>query len=138
MWHATCMQVNQCNSQLLMVRSQIGSLIPNLSFGHNLCFKYANGSCEPILNIYISRAFQWYKEIFNPMSFDPCNFSLKIRESIETPTPKVGAHLGVCEFIPSLSYTPRSMKCDSRASLLPHTFVSLCLGRKPKARVTTS
>jgi hypothetical protein len=23
------------------------------SFGHNLCFKYPNGSCEPILNIYV-------------------------------------------------------------------------------------
>jgi hypothetical protein len=35
------------------------------------------------------------------MSFDPYNCSLKIRESIETQTPKVGAHLGVCGFIPS-------------------------------------
>jgi hypothetical protein len=29
------------------------------------------------------------------MGFDPYNCSLKIRESIKTPTPKVGAHLGV-------------------------------------------
>jgi hypothetical protein len=35
------------------------------------------------------------------MGFDPCNCSLKIRESIEIPTPKVGAHLGVWRFIPS-------------------------------------
>ncbi len=35
------------------------------------------------------------------MSFDPYNFPLKIRKSIETPTPKVGAHLGVWGFIPS-------------------------------------
>jgi hypothetical protein len=27
------------------------------------------------------------------------------------------------------------MKCDSRASLLARTLASLCLGRKPKARV---
>jgi len=33
------------------------------------------------------------------MGFDPCNRSLKIWESIETPTPKVGAHLGVRGFI---------------------------------------
>jgi hypothetical protein len=33
------------------------SLIPGLSFGHNLCFKCPNESCEPILNIYISIAF---------------------------------------------------------------------------------
>jgi len=35
----------------------------------------------------------------------------------------------------TLSYTPGSMKCDSWASILAHTFVSPCLGRKPKARV---
>jgi hypothetical protein len=35
------------------------------------------------------------------MSFDLCNCSLKIQESIGTPIPKVGAHLGVCGFIPS-------------------------------------
>jgi hypothetical protein len=29
------------------------------------------------------------------------------------------------------------MKCDSRASLLAHTFASPCLGHKPKARVVT-
>jgi hypothetical protein len=35
------------------------------------------------------------------MSFDLCNRLLKIWESIRNPTPKVGAHLGVWEFIPS-------------------------------------
>jgi hypothetical protein len=39
------------------------------------------------------------------MAFDPCNRSLKIWESIETLTPKVGAHLGVWGFIPSHSPT---------------------------------
>jgi hypothetical protein len=39
--------------------------------------------------------------LFNPMSFDPCNYNMKIWESIGTPTPKVGAHLGMCGFIPS-------------------------------------
>jgi hypothetical protein len=72
-----------------------------LSFSHNLCFKYPNGSCEPILGIYVPRAFQWYIELLNPISFDPCNCFLKIWKSIETPTPKVGVHLGVWRFIPS-------------------------------------
>jgi len=40
-------------------------------FGHNLCFKYPNGSCKPILNIYISRTFQWFKELFKSMSLTP-------------------------------------------------------------------
>jgi hypothetical protein len=35
------------------------------------------------------------------------------------------------------SQPPESMNCDSRASLLARTFVSLCLGCEPKARVTT-
>jgi hypothetical protein len=38
------------------------------------------------------------------MSFDPWNFSLKIRKFIRTPTPKMEAHLGMCGFIPSHSH----------------------------------
>jgi hypothetical protein len=52
MWHATYTQVNQGNFWLLVVGSQIDNLILDLSFGHNLCFKYPNGSCETNLNIY--------------------------------------------------------------------------------------
>jgi hypothetical protein len=33
--------------------------------------KYSNGSYEPILDIYVLIMFQWYKELFNPMDFDP-------------------------------------------------------------------
>jgi hypothetical protein len=51
MWHVTWMQINQSNSWLLVVGSQIGSLIPRLFFGHDLCFKYSNGTCKLILNI---------------------------------------------------------------------------------------
>jgi hypothetical protein len=101
MWQTTCTQINRSNSWFLVVKSQIGSLTPNPSFGHNLCFKYANESCKPILNIYIPRSFQWYKEIFNPMNFSPCNYPLKIIKSIRTPIPKVKVHLGVWRFIPA-------------------------------------
>jgi len=83
MWHTTCKQASQGDSWLLVVGSQIGS-----SFGHNLCFKYSNGIYELILDIYIPRTFQWYKELFNPMSFDPCNCFMKIWKSIETIIPK--------------------------------------------------
>jgi hypothetical protein len=95
MTQATYTQGNRVDSQLLVVGNQIVNLTPNLSFGHNLCFKCPNGSCEHILDIYVLIAFQWYKGLFNPMGFDPCNRSLKIWESIGTLTPKVGAHLGV-------------------------------------------
>ncbi len=73
------------------------------------------------------------------MSFDSFNCPLKIQEFIRTPIPKAGIHFGSVE-VPSLtfSYTLESMKCDSRASLLTHTFTSPCLSRKPKARVVTN
>jgi hypothetical protein len=43
--------------------------------------------------------------------------------------------MGVHSF--TLSYTPGSMKCDSQASHLAHTFASPCFGREPKAKVAT-
>jgi hypothetical protein len=105
MWQATWTQRNWGDSQLLVVGSQIANLTIGPSFSHNLCLKCPNGSCEPILDIYIPRAFQWCKELFNKIGFDPFNCSLKVWDSIETPTPKVGAHLGVWGFIPSHSPT---------------------------------
>jgi len=51
MLHPTFTQGNWGDSWLLMLGSQIGNLIPDPSFGHNLCLKCPNGSCEPILNI---------------------------------------------------------------------------------------
>jgi hypothetical protein len=101
MSHATCTQGNRINSRLLVVRSQTANLTLAPSFGHNLCFKCPNGSYKPILDIYVSIAFQWYKKLFEPLGFDPCNCPLNIRESIKTPIPKVEAPLGVWGFIPS-------------------------------------
>jgi hypothetical protein len=92
-------------SLLLVVRSQIVDLTPDPSFGHNLCFRCPNGSCEPIWDTYVLRAFQWYKELLNPLDFDPCNCFMKIWESTATSTPKVRAPLGVWGFIPSHSFT---------------------------------
>jgi hypothetical protein len=93
MLHATYMQGNPSDSRLLVVGNQIVNLTIGPSFSHNLCFKCPNGSCEPILDIYVPRAFQWYNELFNPMVFNLFNCSLKIWESIKTPTPKMGAQL---------------------------------------------
>jgi hypothetical protein len=104
MWHATFTQGNRVNSWLLMVGSQTANLTPSLSFGHNLCFKCPNESCKPILDIYISMDFQWYKKLFNVIGFDPWNRPLKIWKLIGTPTPEMGVHLGVWRFIPSHSF----------------------------------
>jgi len=101
MWHATYTQVNQDDSWLLVVKNQIGTLIPSLSFGNKLCFNYSNESCELIFDIFVSKSFQWHKELFNLMIFNPWNYFLKNWESIKTVIPKVGAQLWVCGFIPS-------------------------------------
>ncbi len=69
------------------------------------------------------------------MGFDPWNRPLKIQESTGTPTPKMGAHLGVWVFILTLSHTPGSMRCDSQASLLAHALASPCFGHEPKTMV---
>ncbi len=85
----------QNDSWFLVVGNQIDILTPNPSFNHNLCCKHLIGSCKPILNICILRVFQWYKEFFNSLNFDPYNRSLKIWKFIGIPTLKVGVHLGV-------------------------------------------
>jgi len=101
MLHATYTQRNRVNSQLLVVGSQTANLTPSPSFGHNLCFRCPNGSCEPISDICVSIAFQWYKELLNVLGFDPFNHFLNIRESTGTLIPKVEALLRVWGFIPS-------------------------------------
>jgi hypothetical protein len=106
MSHITCTQRNWVDSRLLMFGSQIVNLTSGLSFGHNLCFRCLNGSCDLTLDIYVPRAFQWYKELPNPMGFNLCNHSLNIWESIKTPVPKMGVHLGMWVFILTLSHTP--------------------------------
>ncbi len=111
MWHATYTQGNQVESRFLVVGSQTINSTFGLSFGHNLCFKCPNGSCKPILDIYVSIFFQRYKELLNPLGFDPCNRSLNIQESTGTPTPNVGVPLGVwrCEglFLHTLLHSRR-------------------------------
>jgi hypothetical protein len=102
------MQGNQVNSWLFVVGNQTASLTLDLSFGHNLCFRCPNGSCEPIWDIYASIAFQWYKELLKARGFSFCNRSLKFWESTGTPTPNMRVHLGVWEFILTFSCTPGS------------------------------
>jgi hypothetical protein len=59
--HSTCTHRAWVNSWLLVVGNQTASLTPILSFHLNLCWRCPNESCEPLLNIYTSINFQWYK-----------------------------------------------------------------------------
>jgi hypothetical protein len=119
-----------------VVGNQIVNLIFDSCFDHNLCFRCPNGSCEPNSNICILRAFQWRKEIFNPLSFDLCNCLLKIWKSIRTPTPKVGVHLGVWRFIPL--HTPTfsgAWDVILRIPSWPATLQALALVVSPKLKL---
>jgi hypothetical protein len=121
MWHIVCNQVNRVDSRLLMVRSQTANLTPGLSFAHNLRFRCSNEPCEPILYIYTSIAFQWYKGLFKARSFDPCNYALKIRESFRDSNSQHGSSLasvrahsltlfalpGACGVLPGLPFGPQ-------------------------------
>jgi hypothetical protein len=135
-WHATYTQGNRVDSRLLMVENQIANLTPGPSFDHNLCFKCPNGLCKPISDIYIPRAFQWYKERFNPMSFDPYNYFLKIQESTGTSTPKVGVPLGVWRFIPSHSFAlPGAWNVTPGLPSWPALLQALALVANPRLRL---
>jgi hypothetical protein len=138
MSHTTCNLGNRGDSQLLVLKSQIVNLTFGPSFGHNLCFKCSNGSCEPISDIYVPTSFQWYKARLNPLSFYPCNRSLKIWESIWDSNFQDESSFGSVK-VHSLTLfrTPGSMRCDSHASVLAHTFASLYIGHEPKTKVVT-
>ncbi len=129
MWHVTYTQGNHGDSWILVVRSQIDNLIPNPSFGHNLCFKCPNGSCEPILDIWRN---------FQSNEFWPLHLPFEDSKVHQDFTFQNGSSFGsVGVHSLTFSYTPRSMKCDSQASFLAHTFASPCFGHEPKVRVVT-
>jgi len=73
---------------------------------------------------YILRAFQWYKEHFNPMSFDPSNCSLNIWETIGIPS--VWAHSL------TLSHTPKNVNVTLGLHSWPTHFHALALVANPK------
>ncbi len=83
--YSTYTHRGRVDSWLLVVKSQIASLIPDLSFCHNLCYQCPNGPCKAIFDIYTLITFQWYKEHPNVRCFDPCNQTLKFRKSRKTP-----------------------------------------------------
>ncbi len=133
MLHATCTWRNWGESWLLIVGGQIANLIFGPSFGHNLCFRSPNGSCKPILDIYVLRSFQWYKELFNPLSFDPYNRYLKIWKSTRTLIPKMEAPLEVWGFIPSHFPTfPRACGVTPELPFWPATLQAFALVASPR------
>jgi hypothetical protein len=84
--HSRCRRWEEVDSWLLVVRSQIASLIPSPSFAHNLGCRCSNGQCEASLDIYTSRPFQWHQEHPNERCFDPSTRALNFQESQRTPS----------------------------------------------------
>ncbi len=112
-------------------------MTPGLSFDHNLCFKCTNESYEPILDIYVSIAFQWYKEFFNPLGFDPCNLLLKIWKPIGIPTPKMRAPWECEGSFPHTLLHSREHEMWLLGFLLARILASPCFNCEPKARAAT-
>jgi hypothetical protein len=138
MSHVACTQGNRVDSWLLMVGSQIVNLTPDLSFGHNLCFKCSNEQCDPILGIYTSIAFQWYKKFLKAMGFDPCNCALKIQESFWDSNSQHRSSFGSVRIHAlTLFAFPRACEVTPGSPSWPVTLQPPCFGRKPKARVVT-
>jgi hypothetical protein len=133
MLHAAYMQGNRVDCWLLVVGSQIANLTLDLFLGHNLCFRCPNGQCEPIFHIYVSIAFQWYKELFETTSFDPCNCALKIWESIWDSNSQHGNSLGSVR-VHSLTLFALPKACDVTLGSLswPATLQPLALVANPR------
>jgi hypothetical protein len=138
MLHVSWTQQNRVDSWLLMVGSQTTNLTPDLSIGHNLCFRCPNRRCEPILDIYVSITFQWYKEFFKAMGFDYYNHVLKIWESIWDSNSYNGSSFRSVR-VPSHSLTLFALlrACDVTPGSFswPATLEPLT-SRKPKASFT--
>ncbi len=124
MSHSPIARRNRVDSRLFVLGSQTGNLTPNPSFAHNFSCRCPNDSCEAILDISISRPFQWHQEHFNERCFDPCNQALSFRESRRTPSPQ----LWECEFHP---HTWPKWGCDREAMMFEHVHEkpSCLLGR---------
>ncbi len=73
MWHDTCTHVIQNDFQLLVVGSQIDTLTLNLSFNHNLCCKYSNGSFRAIvLNVNkVASLYANLKKLYELHNYNP-------------------------------------------------------------------
>jgi hypothetical protein len=114
-----------------MVENQTANLTPNPSFGHNLYFRCPNGSCEPILNIYISIDFQWYEELLEPLGFDSCNHSLNMQE------PPTREFTWECEgsFPHTLLHSRGHENATLGLSLGPQSYKPFALVASPKQRL---
>ncbi len=86
--HFTCTHRDRVYSWLLVVWSQIASLIFGPSFNRNFCYKCPNGSCEAISDIYTSRPFPMVQrtsrcEVFWPLQ--SCSEFLRVLEDSQVP-----------------------------------------------------
>jgi len=97
--HSSRRRREEVDSWLLVVGSQTTSLIPNPSFAQNVGYRWPNYQCEAILDIYVSRPFQWHQEHLNARCFGPCCRALNIRKSRRTPNLQLFQVLG---FAPTL------------------------------------
>jgi hypothetical protein len=104
--------------------SQSGSSFGSVGV-HSLALSYTFGSmkCDSRVSLPHTLLHSWQHEMWLP-GFIPSHFLTFLAAW--------NVILGFHSL--TLSYTPGSMKCDSRASFLARTFVSPYLGREPNVR----
>jgi hypothetical protein len=111
-----------------------------LFFYHNLCFKYPNGWVMQTHFRHISlKSFPMVWGTLQCNEFWPLlspSEDSRIHRNFNSQNGSSLRNVGVHSL--TFSYIIGSMKCDSQASLLVRSFISLCLNRKPKARVAPS
>jgi hypothetical protein len=71
------------------------------------------------------------------MGFDPYNRSENSGVHYDSNSQSGSSLWSVKIHSLTLSYTPKSMRCDSRASLLAYSLASLYFDREPKAKAVT-
>jgi len=131
-FHVTYTQGNCVDSRLLVVMIEIANLIPDPFFGHNLCFRCPNESFKPILDIYVSIAFQWCKQTFQSIGFWPLQLLSEHSGVHRDSNSQGGSSLGSVKVHSlTLSFTPGF-------PLLACNLASPCFDHKPKAKVATT
>jgi hypothetical protein len=134
MSHLAFTHGNRVDSWLLVFGSQIANLSPGHSFGHNLCYKCPNGQWKPILGIYTSIVFWWYKERLKARSFDPYNRALKIQKSFRDSNSQHGSSLGsVRVHALTLFALPGACEVTPGSSSWPATFQPFTLVASPRS-----
>ncbi len=131
--HTTFTRINQGDFLFLVVGNQIWlptfllviTCVLSTQMSHESPFQ--TSALQELSNGIMNISIQWV--------FYPCNRSKNLGVHRKSNSQSGSSFWSVGVQSLTLSYIPRSMKCESLTSLLARTFISPCFGHEPKARV---